>query len=69
MKQRNEGNQDNEPQYFEITVFNYFQSKGISLDISADLPCLDVGRRNRPNYLPLEVSMIIFLLDISAMPW
>ena len=51
-------------QAMEVTVFDYFKEKGIYLK---NLPCLDAGRRNRPNYLPVEVSMKIFFYLIECM--
>lgn len=46
----------NEGETLEITVYDYFtQHCGIELTYSAYLPCLDVGKPKRPNYLPLEV--------------
>lgn len=40
----------------EITVLEYFVKYcRINLSYSAYLPCLDVGKPKRPNYLPLEV--------------
>lgn len=46
----------NEGETLEITVYDYFtQHCCIELTYSAYLPCLDVGKPKRPNYLPLEV--------------
>lgn len=42
----------------EITVFEYFtKHRNIELTYSAFMPCLDVGKPKRPNYLPLEVCI------------
>jgi len=56
MKVKNDkGN--NEGQTVEITVYEYFVKHcGIDLPSSIYFPCLDVGKPNRPNYLPLEVG-------------
>jgi eukaryotic translation initiation factor 2C len=55
MKVRN-GECGDEGQTREITVYDYFTGVcGIELEYSAFLPCLDVGKPKRPNYLPLEV--------------
>lgn len=55
MKMRNVDS-SNEGQTVDITVYEYFAKHcGIELTISAYLPCLDVGKPKRPNYLPLEV--------------
>lgn len=44
-----------EGQTVEVTVFDYFKSRKIDLSWSANMPCLDVGKPKRPNYVPLEV--------------
>lgn len=54
----------NEGQTVEITVYEYFTKHcGIELTFSAYLPCLDVGKPKRPNYLPVEVckSLVIHI--------
>ncbi|KAJ1422755.1 Ribonuclease H-like superfamily [Sesbania bispinosa] len=49
------GNNNSGEQTVDITVYEYFAKHcGIELTSSAYLPCLDVGKPNRPNYLPLE---------------
>lgn len=46
----------------EVTVYEYFTKyRNIELSYSAYMPCLDVGKPNRPTYLPLEVSGILYL--------
>ena len=51
-KKRN-GNSSNA---VEITVYEYFkQHWHIELKQSAHLPCLNVGKPKRSNYLPIEV--------------
>ncbi|PIA35479.1 hypothetical protein AQUCO_03500087v1 [Aquilegia coerulea] len=45
----------------EITVYDYFKNRNIELANSAYLPCLDVGKLKRPNYLPLELCSLISL--------
>ncbi|KAG8489214.1 hypothetical protein CXB51_017213 [Gossypium anomalum] len=46
----------------EITVYEYFTKHcGIELTYSADMPCLDVGKPKRPNYLPLELCSLVSL--------
>lgn len=43
----------------EITVYDYFVNMlGVSLAYSADLPCIDIGRPNRPIYYPIEVTFL-----------
>ncbi|KAI6672750.1 hypothetical protein NL676_000656 [Syzygium grande] len=62
MKQRNRKGQDEEEQTVDITVCEYFiKHHGIELRDSACLPCLDVGKPNRPNYLPLELCSLVSL--------
>jgi len=41
----------------EITVYDYFKQTYTEPISSAYFPCLDVGKPDRPNYLPLEVSI------------
>ena len=61
MKVKN-GDATNEGQTTDITVYEYFTKHcGIELTESAYMPCLIVGRPNRPNYLPLEVCIAIYL--------
>ena len=53
MKQKN-GNNPGEP--FEITVYDYYlKHRDTELKESRNLPCLNVGKPNRPVYIPLEV--------------
>jgi eukaryotic translation initiation factor 2C len=55
MKMKN-GEDNNSEQTVDITVYEYFaKHRGIELTSSAYFPCLDVGKPNRPNFLPLEV--------------
>ncbi|KAJ7964784.1 Argonaute family protein [Quillaja saponaria] len=50
----------NEGQTVDITVHEYFVKHcGIELEYSAFLPCLDVGKPKRPNYLPLELCSLV----------
>ncbi|KAH7576684.1 hypothetical protein JRO89_XS01G0130800 [Xanthoceras sorbifolium] len=52
----------NEGDTFEITVYDYFTKHcGIELTFSAYLPCLDVGKPKRPNYLPVELCSLVSL--------
>lgn len=56
------GDNVNEGQTVDITVYDYFTKHcGIELDYSAYLPCLDVGKPKRPNYLPLELCSLVSL--------
>lgn len=53
MKERNS---KGETRTVEMTVYNFFQNiRKITLTRSASLPCLDVGKPDRPIYLPIEV--------------
>ncbi|KAL1812927.1 hypothetical protein ACET3Z_022992 [Daucus carota] len=46
----------------EITVYEYFRRhRNLQLETSAYLPCLDVGKPRRPNYLPLELCGLVSL--------
>jgi eukaryotic translation initiation factor 2C len=46
-----------EVQTMDITVQDYFKSKQVELTMPY-LPCLDVGKPKRPNYLPIEVAAL-----------
>lgn len=50
----------------DITVYEYFKQTYTEPTSSAYLPCLDVGKPNRPNYLPLEVCISSSLYPISG---
>ncbi|KAJ6829192.1 protein argonaute 16-like [Iris pallida] len=43
----------------DITVYDYFYQKKIELTWSAYVPCLDVGKPKRPNYLPVELCCLL----------
>ncbi|KAL6850463.1 hypothetical protein ACP4OV_021090 [Aristida adscensionis] len=46
----------------EVTVYDYFlQHRHIELKHSAHLPCLNVGKSKRPNYLPMELCHLVSL--------
>lgn len=50
------GEDNNMEQTVDLTVYEYFAKyRDIELTSSAYLPCLDVGKPNRPIFLPLEV--------------
>uniref|UniRef100_A0A0D9XB38 Piwi domain-containing protein n=1 Tax=Leersia perrieri TaxID=77586 RepID=A0A0D9XB38_9ORYZ len=57
MKVRN-GSSDG--QTVEITVQEYFKSKQVDLTMPY-LPCLDVGKPKRPNYVPIELCNMVSL--------
>ncbi|XP_058081084.1 protein argonaute 16-like [Magnolia sinica] len=61
LKMRNGDGADGDGQTTEITVYDYFLKKGIELSSSAYMPCLDVGKPKRPNYLPLELCTLVSL--------
>ncbi|KAG8640543.1 protein argonaute 16 isoform X1 [Manihot esculenta] len=62
MRMKNGDNANGEPQIVEITVYDYFTRHcGIELTFSAYLPCLDVGKPKRPNYLPIELCSLVSL--------
>lgn len=53
-------NGTNEMQTTEVTVSQYFANHhGLELKYSACLPCLDVGKPKKPNYVPLEVFKLL----------
>uniref|UniRef100_A0A1J3JUX0 Protein argonaute 6 n=5 Tax=Noccaea caerulescens TaxID=107243 RepID=A0A1J3JUX0_NOCCA len=45
----------------EITVYEYFKQTYTEPTSSVYFPCLDVGKPNRPNYLPLEFCDLVSL--------
>ncbi|XP_078168085.1 protein argonaute 16-like [Carex rostrata] len=54
--------EDGESQTIDVTVCEYYQKKHqIEVSWSAKFPCLDVGKPNCPNYLPLELCDLISL--------
>ncbi|XP_015696506.1 protein argonaute 16 [Oryza brachyantha] len=53
-------NGSNEGQTVEITVQEYFKSKQVDLTMPY-LPCLDVGKPKRPNYVPIELCNMVSL--------
>ncbi|XP_059282299.1 protein argonaute 16-like [Lycium ferocissimum] len=62
MKVKNGGSLDNGGETIEITVYEYFtKHRNIELSSSAYMPCLDVGKPKRPNYLPLELCYLVSL--------
>lgn len=62
MKVKNGGSPENGGETIEITVYEYFtKHRNIELSSSAYMPCLDVGKPKRPNYLPLEVCRVIII--------
>ncbi|GAU22920.1 hypothetical protein TSUD_326930 [Trifolium subterraneum] len=59
MKMKN-GEDSNAEQTVDVTVYEYFaKHRGIELTSSAYLPCLDVGKPNRPIFLPLELCSLV----------
>ncbi|XP_065875578.1 protein argonaute 16 [Euphorbia lathyris] len=62
MKVKNTEGVNGEPQTVDIAVSDYFSKHcGIELTYSTYLPCLDVGKPKRPNYLPLELCSLVSL--------
>ncbi|KAF5203307.1 argonaute [Thalictrum thalictroides] len=54
--------EDGTEETVEITVYDYFvNNRKIELSSSAYMPCLDVGKSKRPNYLPLELCSLVSL--------
>lgn len=69
MKVKNGDGLDNGGDTIEITVYEYFtKHRNIELSNSAYMPCLDVGKPKRPNYLPLEVCRVIILSFYTTEP-
>lgn len=62
MKVKNGGSPDDGGETLDITVYQYFtKHRNIELSSSVYMPCLDVGKPKRPNYLPLEVCRVIIV--------
>ncbi|XP_052208551.1 protein argonaute 16 [Diospyros lotus] len=62
MKARDGGNGYDGGQSLDITVYDYFTKyRNVELTYSAHMPCLDVGKPKRPNYLPLELCTLVSL--------
>ncbi|XP_050206927.1 protein argonaute 16 [Mercurialis annua] len=62
MKVKNSDSANGESETVELTVNEYFNRHcGIELTYSAFLPCLDVGKPKRPNYLPIELCSLVSL--------
>jgi len=58
-----------EIQTVDITVQDYFKSKQVELTMPY-LPCLDVGKPKRPNYLPIEVAtLLLFRSTFDNVVW
>ncbi|KAG2274435.1 hypothetical protein Bca52824_056990 [Brassica carinata] len=46
----------------QITVYKYFtEIRGLKLRYSGDFPCINVGKPNRPNYIPIEHCELVSL--------
>ncbi|MCL7039048.1 hypothetical protein MKW94_025298, partial [Papaver nudicaule] len=59
MKVRNKGCQD-EGKTVEVTVYDYFtKHRKLELTTSAYMPCVDVGKPKKPNYIPLELCSLV----------
>ncbi|CAN6574208.1 unnamed protein product [Malus baccata var. baccata] len=62
MKLKRGDNGTSEDQSVEITVYEYFTKHcGVEITSSQYMPCLDVGKPKRPNYLPLELCSLVSL--------
>ncbi|XP_017239098.1 protein argonaute 4 isoform X2 [Daucus carota subsp. sativus] len=59
-KQKGKKDENGKPQMIEITVYDYFVDiRRIPLSYSGDFPCIDVGKPNRPTYIPLELCSVV----------
>ncbi|KAF2539728.1 hypothetical protein F2Q68_00022263 [Brassica cretica] len=55
-------NSKNEMGEVQITVYKYFtEIRGLKLRYSGDFPCINVGKPNRPNYIPIEHCELVSL--------
>ncbi|XP_041996009.1 protein argonaute 16-like [Salvia splendens] len=62
LKVKNGSNAGGSDEALEITVYEYFvKHRNIEIKSSAYMPCLDVGKPKRPNYLPLELCSLVSL--------
>lgn len=63
LKVKSGSNAGGSDEALEITVYDYFvKHRNIELKSSAYMPCIDVGKPKRPNYLPLEVQNLSFVI-------
>ncbi|CAI9090148.1 OLC1v1024853C2 [Oldenlandia corymbosa var. corymbosa] len=62
MKLKNNGGDQDGVETTEITVYDYFTKiRNIKLLSSAYMPCINVGKPERPNYLPMELCSLVSL--------
>ncbi|XP_057792714.1 protein argonaute 16 isoform X1 [Salvia miltiorrhiza] len=62
LKVKSGSNAGGSDEALEITVYDYFvKHRNIELKSSSYMPCLDVGKPKRPNYLPLELCSLVSL--------
>ncbi|KAK3005861.1 hypothetical protein RJ639_015846 [Escallonia herrerae] len=62
MKVKNASGTYDDGETVEITVYEYFtKHRNVELTYSAYMPCLNVGKPKRPNYLPLELCSLVSL--------
>ncbi|KAK4492821.1 hypothetical protein RD792_000146 [Penstemon davidsonii] len=62
MKVKTGGSARDDGDTLEITVYEYFaKHRNIELTYSSYMPCLDVGKPKRPNYLPIELCSLVSL--------
>ncbi|XP_039068396.1 protein argonaute 4-like [Hibiscus syriacus] len=62
MKQKGLKNENGETKAVEITIYDYFVNhRNIQLHYSTDLPWINVGKRKRPTYIPIELCFLVSL--------
>ncbi|GFQ08316.1 protein argonaute 16 [Phtheirospermum japonicum] len=62
MKVKSDGSARDDAETMEISVYDYFvKHRNIEIKSSAYMPCLDVGKPKRPNYLPIELCSLVSL--------
>ncbi|CAK8568369.1 unnamed protein product [Lathyrus sativus] len=57
---KNGNDANGEVQLSEITIYEYYKHhKNIELQHSIDMPCINVGKSNKPIYFPMELCTLI----------
>ncbi|KAJ8553965.1 hypothetical protein K7X08_024643 [Anisodus acutangulus] len=62
LKLRGSDNPNDNVQTVEVTVYEYFvRRRGIELSYSSSLPCINVGSKHKPQFIPVELCSLVSL--------